>query len=1131
MKTRLVPNALSNQSVSRAPLHSNHFSDAFSSSHLTSDVTLLGHRLQISHARLTCGTGPLFDFTAPDCLSNMDGLNIFTTVSSVSFYNTTSGSSEEHQHASSLSAHIQRILGCQALHCTNHLSGTVCNDMNMGGNLQTINSTFAHCWTTNTQQHNYLHQHSTTHLTHFSYSHLFQFCTFQSCSTTSSGGAINSNFVQAFLDVMSCSFDSCSSESLGGAICFWASSDSPESFTLTSSSFVRCRTTSEKAWGGSVALIWAQQVSFSDSTFLHSQSTWGGAAFVTLRTSDESSSGLHNCLFQDCTAISIVSGEDSSEAQGGALWLQVGSDFALTSLHFRACSCRFGFGQDVYLSADFVPVQSQIVACDSTSDGPNRLGVTSRDDLDHLIPTPPHSANIVSFAVREHEHNTNMAEAVIRLDSLATGTVLAVVVNFAGVASDMSNAEQNAHRVLKFVFDSSDTSSCSVSSGAEGVLQLPLSQNRLIASSSSIEPALLLSVSCVPDERTVDARLTLEGKNLPAGFFTVTLHDNFSFEVEMRKEETHSRGHVLLKDIGEYSRWTEGATFGVIEMRTTDTNHVVTILNPFHFSVPPLARVLSVEVSPFLNEDMSEVRLTFVTANMNDSHDHIFQIVDEEDNEISVKLLSFSPEDSQTVTVSLERSEDAPTPLNQNVDAAAVLQYGRMYRVVSVAKNNQKIPHALSGVEFTTPPAPVHIQATELRKVNRTKSIVSVSGVGFVKGELYNVSVVGRRKYQNGTVSTPHELHIAMLGKNHTTATTIENVDHHLKSGYTYKVLEIRSPHSVGFVDTVSFDFDDSTNELVGYQPPAVVKVSAVTVASVVCLLLFVFTFILFGRTLSVRKAHRRSIRRIQNWKAERRSKQEAANEKKEEFHPPKIDTTEELISGYEEAEKREQVREEAKSEKRTENRRVDAIPLSGNADRLVTVDVDHTLFRALHEDKRILWKRETELQIAKGLAHMAKSDMTKEVFGVLSSHLVVFNFEKELFLQISRLDESCQERCWDTPDEARISMIDGKEFSHDSEAVAVFRLGIIIWEIETGEIPFSSTISEDAEDSPDFWTSFTQKVDILKVENMEIGRVIRRCFEREPGARPTLSEVVSALAAIEEETQREMDADSADWQ
>ncbi|KAK2946802.1 hypothetical protein BLNAU_18260 [Blattamonas nauphoetae] len=94
----------------------------------------------------------------------------------------------------------------------------------------------------------------------------------------------------------------------------------------------------------------------------------------------------------------------------------------------------------------------------------------------------------------------------------------------------------------------------------------------------------------------------------------------------------------------------------------------------------------------------------------------------------------------------------------------------------------------------------------------------------------------------------------------------------------------------------------------------------------------------------------------------------------------------------------------------------------------------------------------------------------------------------------------------WMAPEQGKNKEMNGKE-------VSVFRLGLVLYEIETGLVPFGETDAMNAHRQLE--TGIVPPLD--RVVKSEMRDLIRECLSVDPKLRPTLSSIASTLESIEE--------------
>ncbi|KAK2943384.1 hypothetical protein BLNAU_21694 [Blattamonas nauphoetae] len=80
-----------------------------------------------------------------------------------------------------------------------------------------------------------------------------------------------------------------------------------------------------------------------------------------------------------------------------------------------------------------------------------------------------------------------------------------------------------------------------------------------------------------------------------------------------------------------------------------------------------------------------------------------------------------------------------------------------------------------------------------------------------------------------------------------------------------------------------------------------------------------------------------------------------------------------------------------------------------------------------------------------------------------------------------------------------------------DVEKVSVFRLGLLLWEMETGEIPFKEVDAVNAHRQ----VVSGIRPDLTKVANSSMRALIQNCLHQTPEHRPTLSTITRHLCDI----------------
>ncbi|KAK2946167.1 hypothetical protein BLNAU_18911 [Blattamonas nauphoetae] len=236
--------------------------------------------LSLCDTHLSIGSGPLVGFSSSTEQDSRFSKKLESVLIGSRLVNMTSG---DGKGALKGWSGCQTILGSIVTRSTNHLYGTACIDMNLGGSLLCSNTSFSHCHSslkpefienkTYTLQHKtkqerlYFNKLITAPI-------IFTRCTFSSMKSQSDGAGIRLSYTPSELTVSECSFSNCRAYSSGGAISIWQSSSEPTPFSISSSLFVECSTWS----GGAIHCMRTTTDTITDSVFRNNEATYNGGA-------------------------------------------------------------------------------------------------------------------------------------------------------------------------------------------------------------------------------------------------------------------------------------------------------------------------------------------------------------------------------------------------------------------------------------------------------------------------------------------------------------------------------------------------------------------------------------------------------------------------------------------------------------------------------------------------------------------------------------------------------------------------------------------------------------------------------------------------------------------------------------
>ncbi|KAK2958178.1 hypothetical protein BLNAU_6882 [Blattamonas nauphoetae] len=205
----------------------------------------------------------------------------------------------------------------------------------------------------------------------------------------------------------------------------------------------------------------------------------------------------------------------------------------------------------------------------------------------------------------------------------------------------------------------------------------------------------------------------------------------------------------------------------------------------------------------------------------------------------------------------------------------------------------------------------------------------------------------------------------------------------------------------------------------------------------------------------------------------------------------------------------------------------VEVIVCNENMERSVAVETD-TLFNALHNphSTRSVDNRKVGQAIARGLAGLVELRVIGEVVTQLSPHWVLFDKNDRVCLKtrerqsvvgesgvgegVKKTSEDGQR--WMAPEVGQANWERTKE---NADHGAVFSLGLVLWEIETGVVPFGEVDGATAQRR----LASDEKPRMEKVSE-EMQAIIVPCLSLDQSQRPTLKTVLSQLVELDSDPQ-----------
>ncbi|KAK2954542.1 hypothetical protein BLNAU_10562 [Blattamonas nauphoetae] len=210
--------------------------------------------------------------------------------------------------------------------------------------------------------------------------------------------------------------------------------------------------------------------------------------------------------------------------------------------------------------------------------------------------------------------------------------------------------------------------------------------------------------------------------------------------------------------------------------------------------------------------------------------------------------------------------------------------------------------------------------------------------------------------------------------------------------------------------------------------------------------------------------------------------------------------------------------------------KQVDALKCDGEPG-IVSVDPRHTLYHHLHVEKaRVVEKKKMAIRIVTGLERMIADHPTSELLTKLS-HWIILDLNQNTFLRIESLPQllasggvhpvststkSGEDRRWNAPeqDSKEGGTANEQEESFDRSKAAVFRLGLVLWELETGQVPFGELDAVNA--------SRQIKAGVMPLihnwVDQDFADLVAECLSLSPDSRPSLADVKTRLGGLKSE-------------
>ncbi|KAK2945482.1 hypothetical protein BLNAU_19611 [Blattamonas nauphoetae] len=548
------------------------------------EISVVGSSLDFSNVHFPIGSGPLFSFGMQNDRSlslKPTDIRVNTMLSSSSLLNVTSSLHPICENQNRFGSVMrQDVVGCCVSRCSNHDSGTTMLDVNLGGNLGCLNTSFSSCIRQSNTAESYPNQNHTQddRIKHLSGSSTTTSATLTLCTFTNMTGSYADNTggsailitSTTSLTVTQCYFHICnvSGENDDGGAIFYGSAVYPNTneMHITKSSFTECKTIGGATnLGGSIFARDAQQVSITDSYFEKGEASQASAVELFNRVS----ATMTNCSFVACSATSVATLQIYHESV----------ESTLAYLLFRDCSAVDSpDSRDIYFFAQsFTDIQSNISFCDSMSGAPNvyfRVGYLSDSTLvPQITSTPTVETCTVTISGNEAVVEVKTKEVI--------GGVMGILLEGCLVP-----------RLVFVQFDingaNSSIGTATVSSGADGILP-PATYKRLSHTlRGDIAPQVVSASAILSDVNTTT--ITVKGVSLDEGSYSMRIQKGSNtFNISLSRTDSTTLvgyAHLYPSNAEERLDWSTQYEVSLVYHKKTTVETEVRRANTIIFSTP-----------------------------------------------------------------------------------------------------------------------------------------------------------------------------------------------------------------------------------------------------------------------------------------------------------------------------------------------------------------------------------------------------------------------------------------------------------------------------------------------------------------------------------------------------------------
>ncbi|KAK2959192.1 hypothetical protein BLNAU_5750 [Blattamonas nauphoetae] len=318
------------------------------------------------------------------------------------------------------------------------------------------------------------------------------------------------------------------------------------------------------------------------------------------------------------------------------------------------------------------------------------------------------------------------------------------------------------------------------------------------------EPARITGLSSDLSSDGMSVLITVSGRQIVRGLYTVSLKTGEQFEVEFEDEKADicRSKECAVSVFGEAAVLEFGRTYEIgsvfVSGNPLSQVFLASSLAPLTIGDDRFGRILSIKSVEFIDSTKRAVRISVNGRGI-------------AGGTITLTLLERSSSAACDFVLSVMNDTLGTMEAGVYPPSGAELQFGNEYEIIDATGT---IPGS-SGLSFTkhlmftVPAEPARVIHADCSKDAESTTVVSISGCGFIPGETYTVSLVGQSTDLTGVI-LPHSTQVFVHASSNTLATSsplqlspLEGA--HLHFGYQYVITAMSNGTLEAVIEEASF--------------------------------------------------------------------------------------------------------------------------------------------------------------------------------------------------------------------------------------------------------------------------------------------------------------------------------------